>query len=115
MENDTIRKRWPDLGRERLMTDAQVRTQAARTIIAKIVCWSKDMLCERCKKHLAVSTERYCINCKLIVIEELIDCGYLQKSGMNHCGQGRTEEMKEDIFETKYGTEAGTGVYNALH
>lgn len=115
MEDDTVRKRWPDLGRLRLMTDAQIKAQAARIAIMKIIYWSEDVLCERCEKHQAISTQRYCVYCRPLVIRELETCGYLQKLGNAHCGQFRIEETKEDIFQTKYGTDAGTGVYNALH
>ena len=105
---------WPDLGRERIMSDVEIEEQGKRIGQRK-----KDLvqivICERCGKRPGVPTERYRVKCRRKIMRELERCGYLQKLGESHCGVRRTKEMKEDVFETKYGTDAGTGIYNALH
>ena len=107
--------RWPHLSRYRIMTNAEIVEQGHRIELKKALLWREETLCEMCGKHWAIRTERYCVGCRKIRIKELEDCGYLQMLGEPHCGMRRTKEMKEDVFETKHGTDAGTGVYNAMH
>jgi len=107
--------RWPDLGRERILTDAEIKEQGHRIELRKALSWGEDKLCEMCGKHRAARTEKYCAGCRKTRIKELEDCGYLQMLGEPHCGMRRTEEMKEDVFETKYGTDAGTGIYAGMY
>ena len=115
MEGNTIRKRWPDLGCERLMTDAEIVEQGHRIELRKALLWNEDKLCEMCEKKGTIHTERYCVFCRRIVIEELKACNYLQMLGEPHCGMRRTKEMKEDVFQTKYGADAGTGAYTGMY
>ena len=63
--------------------------------------------CERCKKREAIHTEKYCKECKRIVLKEMRESGYLQYTDRKHAGEGRTKEMKEFTHETKFGTFHG--------
>ena len=64
-------------------------------------------MCERCG-GTAIRGERYCKSCRKKVLRELQDAGYLETGGYGgHKGQSRTPGMKENEYETKYGTGHG--------
>lgn len=60
-------------------------------------------LCERCNTKQAVRGNRYCKECRKIVLDEMKKVGYLKPkpSGRNY----RSTEKREDIRETKDGID----------
>ena len=66
-----------------------------------------EPLCERCKKQEAKPKEKYCKECRKIVLAEMKEAGYLSSVHTGHAGYGRTSEMKEKVYETKHGTWHG--------
>jgi len=59
--------------------------------------------CETCN-DTAIPGQRFCKECRKAVLDELNSAGYLETGGFGRKGQGRTAEMKEVTYETKYGT-----------
>ena len=104
--NGSVRDGWPDLGRERIMSDAEIVEQGHRIELRKVLLRQTTVECERCGKNTAIRSERYCMKCRILVLEELEDCGYLQPEvPCNY--EWREPDAKENVLETKYGTEHG--------
>ena len=61
-------------------------------------------LCKRCGALPALRNEKYCKDCRKQVLSELQEAGYLQNTGWTHVGQTRTQEQRENTYETKHGT-----------
>lgn len=59
-------------------------------------------VCERCNGE-ALSGERFCKDCRKAVLDEMKNAGYLQRFSNFHRGGSRTGEMRESVYETKYG------------
>lgn len=62
--------------------------------------------CERCSE-LSIRGQRYFKGCTKAVLSELKEAGYLETGGYGRKGSTRTQDMKELVRETKYGTEHG--------
>jgi hypothetical protein len=63
-------------------------------------------MCERCKVSEAKCGEKYCKVCRKLVLAEMAESGYLQKTSWGH-GTGRAAEAKENTYETKHGSGHG--------
>ncbi len=63
-----------------------------------------EPLCERCKARPARPKEKFCKECRKVVLQELSDSGSLQRVGDRHVGQRRIGEQKELTYQTKHGT-----------
>lgn len=60
-------------------------------------------MCERCDCGPAIPRERYCKDCRKIVLKELEDAGHLTP----YVGTGhgfRSADQMENTYETKHGT-----------
>lgn len=62
------------------------------------------MECENCFSKEAIENQKYCKECKRIIIKRMEKEGYLQKRIIGHSGSNRTKEMKELTYQTKHGT-----------
>jgi hypothetical protein len=58
--------------------------------------------CERCKIKSAVPPNRYCGDCRKLVVKELRESGYFGPVGYT---RGRGRDAQEDRRETKYGVD----------
>jgi len=61
--------------------------------------------CERCGGY-APGSRRFCKECEKMVRSEMKESGYLQRVPQ-HSGLERTQEMRENTYETKHGTGHG--------
>jgi hypothetical protein len=61
-------------------------------------------ICERCGGLPVTQNDRYCKECRKAVLMELAETGYLSSKVFGHCGQSRTNEQRENTYETKHGT-----------
>lgn len=64
-------------------------------------------LCERCGLTAAKKGEKYCTECRTLVMAEMNEGGYLQTSPQGHFGQARPSDARENTHETKHGTGHG--------
>lgn len=61
-------------------------------------------VCENCPEP-ALKGMRYCKDCKKLVLHEMRQSGYLETRGFGlRRGESRTQDMREDVRETKHGT-----------
>ncbi len=65
---------------------------------------AEPYLCERCKTKEAIAGQRWCANCKKLEFKKMREEGYFLGIGDRHIGERRPNEMREKIYETKYGT-----------
>ena len=59
--------------------------------------------CERCTVKSAVEGNRYCGDCRKLVIKEMREAGYLGPVPYQY--SKRTRDHKEDTRETKHGRD----------
>lgn len=60
-------------------------------------------LCERCQRLPANCGERYCSHCRKDVLQKMADAGYLRPVPQSYSGQGRSNDHRENTYDTKYG------------
>jgi hypothetical protein len=74
----------------------------ARADIAKEV----RRMCEMCTTSEAMLNERFCKDCRKAKLEELKECGYLQRAPSPPFRRYlRAREQKENVHETKHGVD----------
>ncbi len=62
--------------------------------------------CKHCGDP-ALPSISFCKTCKAAILAELQAEGYLETGGYGRKGQNRTQDMKENTYETKHGTGHG--------
>lgn len=63
--------------------------------------------CQLCNAVYAKRGERYCTECRKVVLHHLRESGYLTPSPINPHVSRRTQEQRELTHETKFGTFHG--------
>jgi len=81
-----------------------IRRSAGAGINTKTIAGKRPSrrTCERCGGK-PVSGERFCRKCRKALLAELQEAGYLTAQVRGHVGDRRSDEMRENVEETKHG------------